>query len=1595
MSIYLISSQAIKIFKDLLLIGHGVLSQTCATVCAKATSSKKLASIGCVELRNSPGIFYPLFLVSTTAWMTFGQQSFRGCFDFLLNFETAILSMYLLWIMSIIGFLRTLRQYLEDDPLNLRPHRKSVKKKVIVKMSKKQRHKDKVDLCDWRTQESDRQARLLQLRRSGEHRMNGKNKRKRTLEHKSLIQEKRRRRRDGEEDNVRCFLYQAILFGLLWFRKPPKEPEKPAINDMFRDLRHDDDGWASKPAFNPPIAKYIHMCNFSTAWDETCKACPDLLSLIGVDKKNDLIDFGKKPASRLQELTFVANGVTYDLTTITSVSAKMEDMFEFRSQQTYVMSDEKSVIFDTGASISVTSDRSEFSSLDTSENAIRNISVQGLASSPVVKGVGTVRWIVYTDQGGRREIETKCLWIPEANHRLLSVIRYIHDINDNCCELRIRSRLMTFRFPQKQGGGQLTFGNHERVPKVVINNTEAKAIIQHKAFPSSVVAPANINLSATQKALLKFHFCLGHWNMSWIQSLLRHGVLECPPGVSKITSKEAICSCGACQFAKQTKKPDGAKTHGIRPEKKGALIKNQLRVGGTVFTDQFVSSVPGRLLHSFGKEKEHEMQTGGTIFIDAASTFMHVDTQVSLGAAETIRSKNKLEREAMRHGIKIAGYRGDNGVYRSAEFMADCDKKNQALDFSGVGAHHHNGTAERAIRTISTCARAMMIHAMIHNPNEVNLDLWPFAVKYAVYLWNKMPKEDGGKSPEEVFYSVISDHQQLREAKVFGCPAYVLDPRLQDGKKIPKWSPRSRLGQFLGRSEVHAGTVGLIRNLRTGKITPQYNVVYDNHFTTVSAETHEDNVPVPEGFDRLFEFSREYLIDDEDDVVVRPPASTSTEESQPTKRVSFDLDRDSSQVSEGDDAVTSFPEGDDAVTSFPEGDENETIEDPDAFFDSVDVEDNFDVDSEVDDVIDGVDDPPPYSSQYPTRSRNAPTRFSEEYKKYYGANAYLVYLFSEDEDDRMKGIRNEHEKFIQCSDLQQGHSAMTQQYDMLSLLEQDDYDEELVYSIHPLAFAARANAEDTPRYDEAMHSPDAEGFRAAINLEMDQLQEKDVWTLVPREKAISEGAKIIDTVWALRRKRYPDGRVKKLKARLCARGFMQEQGVDYDDTYSPVVAWSTVRLLLILSILQNYKTKQIDFTLAFVHAPLDPGTYVEMPRGFEFDGMIMELNKNLYGLCNAPANFFYHLKGELEKRGFEACKESEPCLFINKTTGCMMLVYVDDCILFHKREDVIDDVIHSLNNPTGSQSGFDVGVEEDYAGFLGIDIKRHDDGSIELIQTGLIDRFLDAVELTGGTINTRLEPAHKEPLGKDENGPPRRENWSYPSAIGMLLYLSSNSRPDISFAVSQCARFNHCPKLVHEIAIKRIARYLKGTRDKGLILKPDSALSLEMYADADFAGLWSTEDPDDPICVRSRTGCVITLGGVPITWTSKLQTEIAVSTMHAEYIALSMSLRELLPISRLLNEICDELSINRDESTKICRVYEDNEGAMKLANSMLPKITPQSKHFAVKYHWFREKLDEFGYEILPVRTTKQKADMFTKGLTRTEFREKRKMVLGW
>jgi hypothetical protein len=188
-------------------------------------------------------------------------------------------------------------------------------------------------------------------------------------------------------------------------------------------------------------------------------------------------------------------------------------------------------------------------------------------------------------------------------------------------------------------------------------------------------------------------------------------------------------------------------------------------------------------------------------------------------------------------------------VFDSKAFMEEIHKNEQTIDFSGVGAHHQNGVAERAIRTITEWARAMLLHAALHWLEEAKLDTWPYAMDYAVYLWNHMPKRDLKISPLELFTNTKQNHTHLRRTHVWGCPTYVLDPKLQDGHKLPKWNPRSRRGQFLGYSKEHSSTIGLILNLRTGYMTPQFHVVYDDLFQTVSNRVNIDGVELP--FDQV------------------------------------------------------------------------------------------------------------------------------------------------------------------------------------------------------------------------------------------------------------------------------------------------------------------------------------------------------------------------------------------------------------------------------------------------------------------------------------------------------------------------------------------------------------------------------------------------------------------------------------------------------------------------------------------------------------------------------------------------------------------------
>jgi hypothetical protein len=279
-----------------------------------------------------------------------------------------------------------------------------------------------------------------------------------------------------------------------------------------------------------------------------------------------------------------------------------------------------------------------------------------------------------------------------------------------------------------------------------------------------------------------------------------------------------------------------------------------------------------------------------------------------------------------------------------------------------------------------------------------------------------------------------------------------------------------------------------------------------------------------------------------------------------------------------------------------------------------------------------------------------------------------------------------------------------------------------------------------------------------------------------------------------------------------------------------------------------------------------------------------------------------------------------------------------------------------------------------------------------LTQPKLIQQEIDACGMMD--CNGTKTPASKTPLVSDVEGVTLNETWEYSSIVGMLMFLANNSRPDIAFATHQCARFTHSPKDSHGQAVKKIIRYLQGTKDKGLIMTPSNDLSIDCYVDADFAGLYGVEDPQDPVSVKSRTGYVLLLADCPLLWVSKMQTEVAVSTMEAEYVALSQSMKDLIPLRRMVTTVCDALLGKGKYVAKVfSKVFEDNNRALQLARS--PCITPRTKHYGIKYHFFQEYVEKGDVKLYKVETENQKADIFTKGLVLALFECIRKLLMGW
>ena len=461
--------------------------------------------------------------------------------------------------------------------------------------------------------------------------------------------------------------------------------------------------------------------------------------------------------------------------------------------------------------------------------------LKGVASGLKIGGVGEVLWTVMDSSGMLRSLKLPALYVPDARIRLLS----------------IQSLLQTYK------GEQVELSAHELVLSGIPGD-ELRRSIRVQVLPSSNLPTSygyeygglstavdvlsatvsqvhlnNINLSDPQKEWLRWHERLGHMSFARIQSLFRTGVLARSEAQRRLHAM--VCKltnppmCAACQFGKQTqRKAPGSKTVTVA-DRKGILTQGNLFCGQYVSADHFVCSTKGRLFTSKGKSKEDDMYGGGCIFMDHASSFVVIEFQSHLNTHETLKAKENLELKCRDFGVVVQQYLTDNGsAFTSGEFSEQLKEFRQIIHFAGVGAHHHNGKAERAIRTIMSIAHTMMLHSTIHWPDAADSSLWPMADDYGLFLYNHLPNKETGVSPHDIFTKTRWELNKLHDLHVWGSPVYLLDKTIQDGKKLPSWKARAVRTMMMDLNPRHASTVPRVLNLSTGAITPQYHVVFDD-----------------------------------------------------------------------------------------------------------------------------------------------------------------------------------------------------------------------------------------------------------------------------------------------------------------------------------------------------------------------------------------------------------------------------------------------------------------------------------------------------------------------------------------------------------------------------------------------------------------------------------------------------------------------------------------------------------------------------------------------------------------------------------------------
>ncbi|GJT89191.1 putative RNA-directed DNA polymerase [Tanacetum coccineum] len=504
-------------------------------------------------------------------------------------------------------------------------------------------------------------------------------------------------------------------------------------------------------------------------------------------------------------------------------------------------------------------------------------------------------------------------------------------------------------------------------------------------------------------------------------------------------------------------------------------------------------------------------------------------------------------------------------------------------------------------------------------------------------------------------------------------------------------------------------------------------------------------------------------------------------------------------------------------------------------------------------------------------------------------------------------------------------------------------------------------------YVEAMEDEHKKEWFEAMEDEINSLHENNTFELVKLPK----GKRALKNKWVYKLNTEEHTSRPRYKAIFMVKGFSQKRGIDFDEIFSPVVKMGSIRVVLGLAASLDLEVEQMDVKTAFLHGDLDKEIYMEQPEGFQVkgkEGYVCRLQKSLYGLKQAPRQWYKKFESVIGKQGYRKTS-SDHCVFFQKFGDddfIILLLYVDDMLIVGKNIGRIAQLKRDLSK---SFSMKDLGPAKQ---IIGIRIFR-DRGAkkLHISQEQYIEKVLcrfnmDKAKVVSSPLTTNFKLTDKDCPSSKKNIE-KMDRVPYASAVGSLMYAMVCTRPDLAHAVGVVSRFLSNPGKKHWEAVKWIFRYLRGTSKLGITFGNGKPM-LVGFTDSDMAG-----NKDN---MKSTSGYLMTFAGGAVSWQSRLQKCVALSTTEAEYMAATEACKELLWLKRFLQE----LGFKQQRYAVLC----DNQSAIHLAkNSMFHKRT---KHIDIRYHWIRDAIEDGMFELNKVHTDDNASDMLTKAVAREKLK---------